>query len=339
MAKREKGGKEPVGKQLGADCRVVILYGKDAFRRGEYTNQLREQLEAKFGNVDTIMFSGAEHDAADVLDECRSFGLMATHKLIVVEDADELVVGDNRQLFERYAAGPVDDATLVLRAETFAPANLGKAVEKIGAVIKCDPLDDDGALRWVCEQCKPRHRAGISDEAAALLVDRAGTDLARLDMELAKLAVAAGESATIEKPLVESFVGKSRDEEIWAIQAKLLTSKPSERLAEIRHMMDVNRTPATLVMYALTDLARKIHAAARAHRAGQNIFSLSYKLKIFGDLLEPVSQIAKTIDPGAALRLLRASVDADRRTKSGLADADRAVEIAVLRLPRPQTSR
>ncbi|MBS0196307.1 MAG: DNA polymerase III subunit delta [Planctomycetes bacterium] len=337
MAKKEKSD-APAGKALSAECRVVIMRGPDGFRRQELTGQLKAMLEKSFGNVDVVHFTGADRPAAEILDECRSFGLIASHKLVVLDDADELIKEDTRPLFERYAAAPSDGATLVIRADSLPAGKLDKAVDAVGCVITCEPPNDAQAREWTLRQAKNVHKIELEDDAATLLVERVGPNLAGLDMEIAKLAVAAAGAKSINKALVQEYVGKSRDEEIWDIQSQLLTARPSERLEAVRKIMDVNRQPATLVLWAITDMAKKIHAVSRAIRAGQNPYQLKYAFKLFGDSADPIIEIAKQIEPTAALRLFRVCVEADRRTKSGLADADRAVEIATLRLPRPKNS-
>ena len=67
---------------LDADARVVVLHGKDAHQRSEHTAALRKALEARDPDLDVLTFDGQSAKAADVLDECRSFGLMARHKLV-----------------------------------------------------------------------------------------------------------------------------------------------------------------------------------------------------------------------------------------------------------------
>ena len=335
MAKREKSeGKEAVGLELSPRCRVVMLIGADAFKRLERTHELKAMLTKEHGEVDVVHFSGETAQAADVLDECRSFGLMAAHKMVVLDEAEALIKEDTRPAFQRYAENPTDGATLVIRSKAMASGNLGKAVEKVGRIEPCEMANEFEARAWVTYNAKARHGVTVEKDALDLLIERVGADLSQLDMELAKLAVACGDDKRIDRPLVESFVGKSRDEEIWSIQTKLLSSGAGDRLAEIRHLMDVNRTPATLVIWAVNDMARKLHALTRVIKAGGNPYQMGYKLKLFGGSDKPFIEAARTLEPLRALNILRAGVDADRRSKSGLADADRAAEIAVLRLPR-----
>ena len=98
--------------KLDPEGRVFVFFGKDAFLRADYTRQLREKLETAKGEIESIHFDGTRDALADVLDECRSFGLMQQHKLVVVENADQLVKGDSRPLLERYAEHAPDGSTL-----------------------------------------------------------------------------------------------------------------------------------------------------------------------------------------------------------------------------------
>src|SRR5207237_6759029 len=83
---------------LDARARFVILHGKDRFLQDEYLRTLREALAKKHGaeGFDTVRFDGQQgaRIVADIMDECRSFGLMQQHKVVLVENADLLVKAD-----------------------------------------------------------------------------------------------------------------------------------------------------------------------------------------------------------------------------------------------------
>ena len=111
MAKRSAG----TSRAPNSDDRIVVLIGKELFLRAQYTSMLRASLEKVHGEIETFQFSGDSVDPAEVLDECRSFGLMASYKLVIVDDADQFVRADTRPMIERYAQNPSEQATLVLR--------------------------------------------------------------------------------------------------------------------------------------------------------------------------------------------------------------------------------
>ena len=170
---------------MGPESRIVVLTGKEHFLRSGYTDQLRDQLnESQGGEVEVVRFDGDSTPAADVLDECRSFGLMATHKLVVVDDADRLLNESSRPAFERYAEQPADTATLVLRAEKWNKGKLDKLIEKKGTIIKCDAVAPERAVAWCGGRAKKQHDAALQPRAAQLLVERVGPDLGRLASEI-----------------------------------------------------------------------------------------------------------------------------------------------------------
>jgi DNA polymerase III delta subunit len=332
-------------KELSASMRIVVLHGKEPFIRAQKTSDLREALVKQHGGVDIFAFDGTTCTAADVLDECRSFGLIAQHKLVILDQAEQLVKEDTRPLFERYAEAPCEGATLLLRADLWRAGKLDKLIEEVGAVIQCAAPDEAEAKRWVVERAKTEHKAEIDKEAVNLLVLRVGPDLGKLDSELGKLAAAASGgpgTAKITREHVEFFVGASRDEDVWNIQSTLLTAGPEESLQHLRYVMDVSRHPPTLVMYAMVDLARKVHGASRALRQGANQFQIAKPLRLWGPSVEPIMAAARRAHPDQALQLLRESTDADRRSKSGFGEVELAIERLAVRFsqllgsPQPQ---
>lgn len=313
----------------GPEHRIVVLHGKDAFLRAEFTDALRRALEEVHGAVDTLRFEGST-EVAEVLDECRSFGLMQQHKLVVVDEADQFVKEASRPMLERYAEAPVEGATLVLRSERWNKGKLDKLIEASGVIRKCDAPTEGQAITWAQHRAKLRHEAELPQEAARALVGRAGADLGRIDAELAKLAAAAGGNP-ISPELVTQFVGMSREEEVWGIQQSLLGSPPAYALGHLHHLIHVSRQPIELIGFALVDLARKVHLAAVGLQAGEAPGVISKTLKLWGPSQQAVMNAARNADTARTLELFDAAVEADVARKTGLGDPERQLERVVLR--------
>ncbi len=316
---------------LSASTRIAVLHGPEVFLRQLRTQQLRDALSAAHGEIQTFYFDGQSARPADVLDECRSFGLMATHKLVIVDAADQFVKDTSRPLVERYAESPTDSATLLLRSDKWNKGKLDAMIEKVGAVIACEPLREDQASAWAVDRCAKRHDATISREAADLLVERLGSDLGRIDTELEKLATAAGPGAAITPALVAQFVGRSREDEVWGIQSTLLGGNAREILAHLRDVVEVSRQPPVLISFAFMELARKLHGASAAMRGGANPFALRGPLKLWGAMAEAIPAAARSVDPADAAALYARCVEADRRQKTGAGDPARTLETTGVR--------
>lgn len=320
--------KKGAGRPPHAGDRIVLLTGPEVFLRDEYTLQLREALKAAHGVVHEVKFDGATAAVADVLDECRTPSLLPGHKLVIVDAAEMLAREAARPALERYARAPGDVATLVLRSERWRAGNLDRLIERVGAIIRCEAVDETAAKRWAGRRASARHGVELTAPAAAALVDRVGPNLLRLDGELAKLALRVGPGATVTVEHVAELVGPTREQAAWDIQNVLLTGTPAEVLAAVRRILDGSRREAHIPLsWAMMDLAWKLHAANRGLRQGDPPGALGRTLRLWPEHRRTqVLSVAGRCPPAELARLVRLTVDTDARLKSGLGNADRNLE-------------
>jgi DNA polymerase-3 subunit delta len=308
-----------------ADMRVVVLHGKDAFLRLERGRQLEAALQERFGGVDRMDLDGTNAALADVLDNLRTPGLFAGHKLVVLENAEAFMgAEDRRRAMERYAENPCAEATLLMRcASGWRPGNFDKLVAKVGAVIKCDSPTPMEAVKWCAARSLRRHQAEMEPAAAELLVEKLGPDLGRLDAELGKLAAAAARpgagTTRVTRAIVQEFTGLSREEQAWEIQGPVLEGKADAALIKLDELLRVSRVPEVMIGWSLVDLARKVHDASCLLSQGESEGAVAKALKLWGPASSSVVRAGRRIKPAAAARLFRMAVETDRATKNGTA--------------------
>ena len=308
-----------------ADMRVVVLHGKDAFLRLERGRQLEAALQERFGGVDRMDLEGTNAALADVLDNLRTPGLFAGHKLVVLENAEAFMgAEDRRRAMERYAENPCAEATLLMRcASGWRPGNFDKLVAKVGAVIKCDSPTPMEAVKWCAARSLRRHQAEMEPAAAELLVEKLGPDLGRLDAELGKLAAAAARpgagTTRVTRAIVQEFTGLSREEQAWEIQGPVLEGKADAALIKLDELLRVSRVPEVMIGWSLVDLARKVHDASCLLSQGESEGAVAKALKLWGPASSSVVRAGRRIKPAAAARLFRMAVETDRATKNGTA--------------------
>ncbi|MEZ6235604.1 MAG: hypothetical protein R3B68_15570 [Phycisphaerales bacterium] len=352
---------------LDASTRVAVLHGKDAYLRSRHTAELRAALEAEHEDLDVLSFDGLSAQPADVLDECRSFGLMARHKLVVVDNADSFIKESARPLLERYCQAPSDSATLVLRSDRWNKGKIDDRIGQIGAIIKCEAFSPAEAVGFVGAQAK-EHGASIEPATAAMLVERVGTDAGRLSGEVAKLAIAAGcwdvsgasgnakgakeakagkgskgskagaggtgvQTPTIAAAHIDELVGQTREDEAWGLQDVLIEGRPEPILASLRRVLDnAPRETGVLVTIVMIDLARKMHALGQAMAAGENPRSVTGKLRIWPfERAGAMVERARRSSPDRLRDLVHAAIEADLRQKSGLGRSHRTIERLALK--------
>jgi DNA polymerase III subunit delta len=307
------------------------VYGPEVFLRTLYTQQLKDALNKAHGNFDVLHFDGASAPAADVLDECRSFGLMAQHKLVIVDNADQFVKEANRPLVERYAENPSDGATLLLRADKWNKGKLDTMIEEVGAIIHCEQPREAEAQAWAITRCQKRYNAPLEKQAAAMLVERLGPDLGRIDSELAKLTTAAEEGKPVTPELVREFTGTTREDDAWSIQQVLFTGEPERAIRRLRDILDISGESNVPVSFAMMDLARKLHGVCAGLKSGMKPGELVRPFRFYGFIPDSIVEAARRCPSSVLAALLADCVAADVRQKSGLGEPGRTLEMNVLR--------
>jgi DNA polymerase III delta subunit len=341
-----------------ADHRIVVLHGKESFLRSEHTRRVLACLHERFGAVDEFSFDGASCSLADVLDELRSYGLMSQHKVVVVDNAEQFMQGDDRRrAMERYAESPMPDATLILRSAGWRPGTFDKLVAAVGVILKCEAPGAAEAARWAVARSQKRHGVELSAAGAQALVERVGPDLGRLDSELGKLAVGAlagqgggstgptgaaagaaspgaGDAKVVITPeLVKEFTGLSREEQAWEIQGALATGDPARALAKVDELLRVSRAPEVMLAWSTIDVVRKVHDAAALAAQGQPDAAIAKSLKLWGDGAAVIVRLGRAVPLARAAALLQAAIAADRRMKSGLSpEPSRAIEALAVQI-------
>jgi DNA polymerase III delta subunit len=316
--------------------RMAIIHGKEPFLMSRYTDDFEDILATQFGKVDRVVFDGATVDLATVLDEVRTFDLMMRHKLVVVDNADAFLVtkdsgkNSNRQAMERYAKAPVDAATLILRATTWRPGKLDKEVAKDGIVFKLQNLSEHDSVRWCIGRCNKEHACTLDPQAAQLLVERIGVSLTRLDAELGKLSAKVAPATEITKEDVVEMVGLSREEQAWEIQSILLSGNSGAAMAKLGELLDISRQPRELLMWSVVDLTKRLSAAASMLQSGDSPSQIRSSLKLFGDGGNRILTLAKKHTPLQFANLYTEAVAVDARTRSGVLDGRRGLELLTM---------
>ncbi|MCH8824358.1 MAG: DNA polymerase III subunit delta [Planctomycetes bacterium] len=319
--------KASVNARFDASMRVVLLHGKESFLKEEATAELGSVLSESFGDYEQFSFEGSSASLADVLDELRSYGLMQCHKLVVVDEADKFLAREGyRKALEAYTKAPVDDATLLLRADGWRPGKIDKLITKVGTKIKCDPLSDAVAVSWCIKRATSTHGREIQRNAAVLLVERLGSSLMRLDTELAKLSAFVGPDDQISRKDVQELVGQSREEQAWVLQSAIMSGRCQEALGKLHELLEISQVPKELVMWAVSDLLRRLHTAAQLLRQGVSPRAIISQLKLWGASGNRIIDVARKGEPNKFAQLLQLAIDTDRRSKVGLGSYIRNVE-------------
>ncbi len=333
---------------------VMVLAGPEAFLRRQWLSRIRTAALDESSREAGYIRLEPNVSATALLDECRTFGMFSSHKLVVLEPADNLLKsrggtfdedldeetqedGESvaasggtaaRDLILRYAQAPSENTTLVLICDNWLKnTRLHKFLDKQGAVILCPLMREQDVPHWLTQHARTNFNKTLEPQAAIRLAELVGMDMGRLESELSKLALFSDQQPVITTAMVEELVGFQHEQVVWNFIDALATGNAKLALAAHSELWQMDtRIGFTLVGAIFSWLGQVMRAREMLDRRlsdGQIIKDLR---------LWPAPRAAAILNSArhwgaeGCSRVSAALLDADLAAKTSLGDPQRNME-------------
>ena len=323
--------------QQQPDAPVYFFIGEAVWTMEEAWQQLCQRLvPAKSRRFNGESLLAKEVSATDVVERLATRSMFGPKRLIRVKQVDGWNK-DEQAVLQSYLLRPNHGACLVLQGAAKKGCEaLIVAVQKTGGVVVEFPSPTEAELpRWLQEQIVPRQKQ-LSLQAAALLVERAGTDLHRLVSELEKLCDFVGERKRIEPPDVDQVVSHQRQYTIFELVRCVGKCEAGRAVTILRRLLLAGEAP--LAILAL--LARHIRILWQVQdglEMGFTVEAIGQKIKLSAWVLKKeYLPNVKLFSPTTLFRAHRAVETTDLALKTSGTPPESFLEALVLSLCSPQ---
>lgn len=272
----------------GSLAPIYVLIGDDEGGKAALIGALLDAVEPELRafNVDRLYAADPGVKIGSVLDAARTLPWMAPRRLVVVMQAEKLLItrsdeeGSGRlDDLERYLSDPVPSTVLVFAAiDLDKRLNLTKALYREATVVECGGVADAGA--WVKSRAAD---AGVAFEPAAMraFLDRTGGDVVRLRTDLARLLLFASGSGRVTAADVGEIVGGPGVQDIWALNRALERNATGEALRELALLLDEGTVPY-MVLGQIRSYVERSMPAPRLSAATEALMRTDLALKTSG---------------------------------------------------------
>ena len=323
-----------------------LLYG-DSFLVSGAMTQLQEQVgPSEVLEANSHRVSAGQVDLAQLRILCGALPFMAEHRLVVLEGLLSLFDSRGaRRRPARSAAGPGhpgnwEDLPRYIEEEmppttllVFLEARVSSGnpmLERLRPLVQVQDLSapsGEGLSRWIRNQAAKK-RAQITPGAIRRLSELVGDNLWRIENELEKLSLYAGDRA-IEDGDVRLLVSEAKEASIFGAVDALLEGRPAAALRLLRRLRD----DGAEFTYILSMIARQLRLATLA----RELIDRGLKQKDVGARLGVNREFALKRTMGQARRhswtslewLYKRLLEADLAVKQGRLDQDVALELLV----------
>ncbi len=221
---------------------LYFIHGEESFLIGRFLTELRQLVvEGPMGDFNYSRLKARETSGAAVVAEAKSLPMMATKRLIIVEDTEKFKSSD-LEAIGTYIDSPVPETCLVLvgakfdlRKGLFARANKKKLVHK------ADPLKEKDIGAFISQQAKEKG-ISITPEAREGLAQAIGPDCAAINDAVERLALyRAGEEISLAD--VESSISAIRQHSVFELVDALGNRNPKTVLTLLFELLRDREEP------------------------------------------------------------------------------------------------
>lgn len=303
-----------------------LLFGKEHYYIDELCRLIMEKAlppeERDFGQ---IVYFGSDVKAAQVVATARQFPMMVSRQLVVVKEAQLM---DGLEDIGIYLDAMMPTTILVICFKTNNdPTRKGKSVDKrtsfykkacnAGVVFESEQLPDYKMARWI-EEYFPTRGLKISPDAAALLAEYAGVDIAKIVMETDKLLkVLPPDTPLVTSADIAANVGMSRDYSAFEL-TKALSLKDIPKCYRIVHFFaeSEKRYPLVMIMAALSSHFLRILRYHALQQAGVPRSEILSQLGINPYFSAEYDQAVRNYPLRKTMKVISLLREYDRRSKS-----------------------
>jgi len=210
---------------------VYLLMGDEPYYVDMVCDAIMEHcLDESERDFNQTVCYGAEVDAETAITAARRYPMFADRQLVVVKEAQMM---KSLEELSVYCQNPLDSTVLVITmhgASADKRKSLYKTVSKVGVVVESQTLRDYEVPRWIPMFYQSKGLS-ITPDAAALLAEHAGTDLAKISVETDKMLKNLPEGTKeVNAADIERNVGISRQYSIFELTKELSLKNSAKAL-------------------------------------------------------------------------------------------------------------
>ncbi|MDD5132296.1 MAG: DNA polymerase III subunit delta [bacterium] len=214
---------------------LYFFYGEEEFLKKEALQALYQELvTADQKDFNYALLYGKETSAGEILDQAQSLPFMSERRLVVVQEIEKL--GDKAKLLS-YFEQPNPTTCLVLVAgevdSRSRKSEFYTALKDVEVIFW--PLFKSDLKKWVEHRFRSQQKT-IEAEAMDYLIEAVGPDLANLDSEISKLAIALPEKKRISAADVRKNIFRMYAENAERLEHSVLSRNLDRALLALQDL-------------------------------------------------------------------------------------------------------
>lgn len=179
-----------------------LLFGEERYLKKQYTERLRKALCSEDDQMNVHFYSGKNVPVDEIIDLAETLPFLAQRRVIFLSDSDLFKSGGEK--LAEYLSAPCETTVFIFtESEVDKRSKLYKTLQGMGRAVEFTTQDEQSLKRWIAGILN-REGKKITENTAQLFLQKTGTDMENIRMELEKLICYAYDREVITPEDVEA---------------------------------------------------------------------------------------------------------------------------------------
>lgn len=213
---------------------AYLLHGEEEYVKDRAVQSVLSTVEEEARDLNVQILETA--DAQKLIELCETLPFFASRRLVICR---ALPKDEAWKRLEAYLPTMPQTTLLLFVVRGSAAGTLGivKHCKSRDRLVQFDTLDENEAVKWVCQQCVALD-AGITPAAAHFLVRRVGASLSNLSNELIKAASYAGTGNEITNEVILRAVTPNIEYGVFSMMDYFISGKSADGLRSLHSLLE-----------------------------------------------------------------------------------------------------
>ena len=260
---------------------IYLLLGPEEGEKLDFIEKIKKSIQTTHHEKPEIhRIYPFDSKMADVLDLLTSGSLFSSHRLVILNNIEEMSKKQDFNLLIKYCKDPVKDATLLLLSPFIKDMDtkLKRLIPKENRIVFWE-LFPDQKVGWIVNFFKKKN-VKISLSAAGMLLEMVENNTRDLRMECEKLISFFGSGSALQEEDIEKYIFHSKEENVFTLFRKI-AQKDFQGSLEVLHTIRLaGEIDALQVVSGLLWQFRKLLSFKRLEEKNYAIHEIYRNLQI-----------------------------------------------------------
>lgn len=303
---------------------IYLLYGEEEYLKKQYRQKLQDALISPDDTVNLNFYEGKNISVQELIDQAETMPFFADRRLLVIEDSG-FFKSASVELAEYLEQVPETTYFLFVESEVDKRQKMYKAVQKKGRIVEFAAQKEDTLIRWILGILKKENK-NITRSSMELLLEKTGTDMNNIAMELEKLLNYTMDRDVITAEDIESICTTQTVNKIFDMINAVADGNRKKALDMYYDLLALKEPPMR-ILFLLTRQFNLLMQTKELQSTGYDAKTIAAKLAIQPFVARNCTRQASAFSLEKLKMLVKSCVDAEEAVKTGNLNEKLAVEL------------